>query len=937
MVVLNSGTAITNSSIVGSQHFGLNFLIHHDGGSEGSIVFEEIVNDLHRTGSIRFPGGTVAEIGVQRIDDNGNTFFVESPLDISISDGNLANSTLSFLEDAAQNGWNVTIVLPMWRFLNVATMSIDENAVNEISEYVAAVISEASRLGVTIDGFELGNEWDILSYSTSENLTRAEAAEFSLAYANFAAELAVAVQADISLAEDPSGVRVYSAETEPFIAIQTLWAWRENSSGYAEDFEAAIRTAFPDGSGAQDAVDAILAHFYLWQPGGGGQVEDPSTAYFLRNMEDINAIFGGELDYLISEWNLQMNVNGGAQPNVNSADGIQQLEPIVGLFHTLISEGVDHANFWAVRESAWNSLYGLEIENGMPQYVRPVRYILDLLSDQLVGTVAIDMNGAASGNMGTIEDDIHVYGFEDNNGTVLYFGSVSESIQSIDLDLQNFTLSPENTLIQITRISVDDPTLRSYLQTTTVVTEEYTFAQFQALEGDFLVFSPYELISIEIIIDVGLGEIETGTNIQDLMFGTAADDIFFGSIGADDIYGYFGNDTVDYLESDAGVNVFLNSYHGTNSGGDADGDRLHSLENVSGSSHDDTISGDGNANVLNGRAGSDVLFGRFGNDILDGGIGDDILDGGAGDDFLVGGAGDDQFVFGINSGNDSIADFDIFRDTLDYHSLMESQSGLKITINGEVLMVGQPNIITDNTEYEMEVSYNGRNSIVSISEPGGQIIATLELLNIDVTLDPIAFLSQIYLGNNVSIPSIGTSELVYSGGFHNIFQGTAGGDMEQGGGVVDYFFGNGGDDYIRGGAGGDFLYGGEGHDTLNGESGIDHIYGGDGDDVLNGGRGNDILTGGDGDDVLIGGAGDDLMEGGNGHDTFVFNASQRNMSDVISDFDSNEDTIFISGVTFEELSIQEYQGGITVSWDDNTIRLVDVSILELNEESFTFV
>lgn len=161
--------------------------------------------------------------------------------------------------------------------------------------------------------------------------------------------------------------------------------------------------------------------------------------------------------------------------------------------------------------------------------------------------------------------------------------------------------------------------------------------------------------------------------------------------------------------------------------------------------------------------------------------------------------------------------------------------------------------------------------------------------------------------------------------------------MEQGGGEVDYFFGNGGDDYIRGGAGGDFLYGGEGHDTLNGESGIDHIYGGDGDDVLNGGRGNDILTGGDGDDVLIGGAGDDLMEGGNGHDTFVFNASQRNMSDVISDFDSNEDTIFISGVTFEELSIQEYQGGITVSWDDNTIRLVDVSILELNEESFTFV
>lgn len=929
MVVLNSGTSITNSSTVGSQHFGLNFLIQHDGGGEGSVVFADIVNDLHQTGSIRFPGGTVAEIGAG----------AEPELNISVNNGvhanELADTTIDFLETAAANGWSVTLVLPMWRYLDADTMAVDAiTAEEEISAYVAAVIAEANARGVTIDGFELGNEWDILSYTTladEANMTASISAGFSTAYAELAAVLAVAIQDEIDAA---------ALVTEPFIAIQSLWGWRNNDWQYAVDYEAALTAAFTDGLGntnaAGDAVDAVLAHFYLNQPGGGVEVGDPTSGFTFRNMEDVNAIFGGNLDYLVSEWNLQTTVNGGSQPNANSADGVQQLEPIVGMFHTLISEGVDYADFWAVRQSSWNSLYRLEIENGMPQNARPVRYILDLLSDQLVGAAAIDLNGAASGSMGTIGTDIHVYGFEGANNTVLYLGSRSDTVQSIDLDLVNYSTSPETTLVQITRISVDDPDLRSYLQTTTVVTEEYTFAQFQALEGDFLTFSPYELISIEIITNVGLGETEIGTNIRDLMIGTAADDIFMGSIGADDIYGYFGNDTADYLESDAGVNIFLNSYHGINSGGGADGDSLHSIENVSGSSHDDTISGDENANVLIGRAGSDVLFGRFGNDILDGGVGDDFLEGGAGDDFLEGGAGDDQFVFGTNSGNDSIVDFDVLNDTLDYHSLLDGQSGLMITINGEVFMVGQPNIIADNTGYVMEISFNGSNSTISVLEPGGQIITTLELLNIDVTLNPFAFLSQIYFGNNAAISSTGSAELVFSGDSHNIFRGTDGGDIEQGTGLIDYFFGNGGNDYVSGGAGNDLLYGGEGHDTLNGESDLDHLFGGGGDDILNGGNGIDILSGGDGDDILIGGAGNDLMEGGEGRDTFVFYANQGQISDVIFDFDSNEDVVLISGVTFEELSIQEGQGGITVTWEDNTILFEGVSILEISEESFAY-
>ena len=42
---------------------------------------------------------------------------------------------------------------------------------------------------------------------------------------------------------------------------------------------------------------------------------------------------------------------------------------------------------------------------------------------------------------------------------------------------------------------------------------------------------------------------------------------------------------------------------------------------------------------------------------MDGARGDDVLNGGGGDDELTGGRGNDNFVFGPNSGNDRIVDF----------------------------------------------------------------------------------------------------------------------------------------------------------------------------------------------------------------------------------------------------------------------------------------
>ncbi|CAK0780635.1 serralysin [Gammaproteobacteria bacterium] len=76
--------------------------------------------------------------------------------------------------------------------------------------------------------------------------------------------------------------------------------------------------------------------------------------------------------------------------------------------------------------------------------------------------------------------------------------------------------------------------------------------------------------------------------------------------------------------------------------------QVNDIANAVGGSGDDT---------LQGWPGSDTLSGLGGNDNLYGGNGSDTLDGGAGNDYLNGQGGDDTYVFGVGSGNDTIAEY----------------------------------------------------------------------------------------------------------------------------------------------------------------------------------------------------------------------------------------------------------------------------------------
>ena len=153
---------------------------------------------------------------------------------------------------------------------------------------------------------------------------------------------------------------------------------------------------------------------------------------------------------------------------------------------------------------------------------------------------------------------------------------------------------------------------------------------------------------------------------DDTLNGGDGNDVLKGGGGEDTLNGGIGIDTADYYWSAAGVTVYL--INDTASGGEAQGDDLNSIENLSGSGHNDDLWGDNGGNTLRGMNGADTLKGFGGADTLHGGNHDDTLNGGTGIDTLTGNAGADRFLFNtaLNAATnvDTITDFSVVDDLI---------------------------------------------------------------------------------------------------------------------------------------------------------------------------------------------------------------------------------------------------------------------------------
>ena len=111
------------------------------------------------------------------------------------------------------------------------------------------------------------------------------------------------------------------------------------------------------------------------------------------------------------------------------------------------------------------------------------------------------------------------------------------------------------------------------------------------------------------------------------------------------------------------MTVLLNVNGVGGAGGDAEGDILGDIENLTGSTYADTLGGDDGVNqlmgmdgndTLKGFGGADSLHGGNGNDTLAGMDGADMLNGGAGADTMQGGTGGDTYY--VDNGADDVTE-----------------------------------------------------------------------------------------------------------------------------------------------------------------------------------------------------------------------------------------------------------------------------------------
>lgn len=211
-------------------------------------------------------------------------------------------------------------------------------------------------------------------------------------------------------------------------------------------------------------------------------------------------------------------------------------------------------------------------------------------------------------------------------------------------------------------------------------------------------------------------------------FSSTADQFNSGNSGADTLFGGAGNDLIVGGSYNSSTNTVVNTGQGTNTiwagtgndtvfgdnnedvlGGGSDGD------SISGGDGNDTIFGGSGNDTVDAGNDDDRIFTGQGNDTIDGGDGDDTLFGGAGDDTvsggdgadeiwagggnddLSGGEGADTFVFGQNSGNDTVTDFNASEDVLnlefaptDFTSLAEVTAAASETTQG-----GQSGVLID--------------------------------------------------------------------------------------------------------------------------------------------------------------------------------------------------------------------------------------------------
>lgn len=369
----------------------------------------------------------------------------------------------------------------------------------------------------------------------------------------------------------------------------------------------------------------------------------------------------------------------------------------------------------------------------------------------------------------------------------------------------------------------------------------------------------------------------------DLLYGEAGDDTFIGGAGNDTFYGGMssvldsGNDTADYTTALFSIDANLATGIVTGNAATEGTDTLYGIENVIGSTLDDTLKGKvGVANTLKGGSGNDTLYGGLDGDYLDGGTGTNRVDysaetsdvsinlttskanytatplvydtlltlqnatSGSGNDTLVGKSGTVN-ILKSGLGNDTLTgNFD--GDTLDgeggIDTLSYSSLATSTTVDLSTKTIASTSSLSnkdyfDNVELVQtgsgadNITLSGSSDTGAFTIDGGSGIDTIDYSAIS---------------ENITLTMAGASDAIVVVGtvdsnddvIRNIenVKGSKVADTITGDALTNVIYGNEGNDILSGGANNDTLYGGADNDILYGGVGVDSLYGEAGDDTI---------------------------------------------------------------------------------------------------------
>ncbi|KZK75581.1 Bifunctional hemolysin/adenylate cyclase precursor [Pseudovibrio sp. W64] len=366
------------------------------------------------------------------------------------------------------------------------------------------------------------------------------------------------------------------------------------------------------------------------------------------------------------------------------------------------------------------------------------------------------------------------------------------------------------------------------------------------------------IVDVENVVGSFFDDHLIGNDQTNELSGGSGNDILTGGEGADILNGGRGSDTADYSDATSGVNLNLGR-------GKSEGDTYISIENLSGSGHNDRMKGDNAANTLTGQGGNDVLRGGKGDDVLFGDFADQ------GEPIPRPGMGTGYATLGSDATNNSIAtafdisnnfslteDPDIFDSTTVLHTTVNATGNGQGGYYGIELAAGT----TITVDIDGIADPNVHDSWVRLLDADGNIVTQ----NDDGGGDP----------GSTSNRDSSIVFVVEETGTYYILEGAWSPDVP----------GDGWSEAVPEGS------------TYKLNVSVEFPP----EPIQPGEAGNDKLYGGKGSDFLDGGLGADILVGGAGEDSFRFSTELGNDNvDKIKDFSVGEDLILLDNGIFAEL------------------------------------